>query len=41
MVTQKQVAAMLMLASSLVAVGFAVYNLWASFQNQAAARLKA
>jgi len=33
MVTQKQVAAILMLASSLVAVGFALYNLHEAFTN--------
>lgn len=33
MATQRQIAAMLMLASALVAVSFAAYNLWVSFNN--------
>lgn len=32
MVTQKQIAAILMLASAMVAVGFAVYNIYESFK---------
>jgi hypothetical protein len=33
MATQRQIAAILMLASALVAVGFAVYNVWVSFNS--------
>ena len=33
MVTQRQIAAILMLSSALVAVGFAIYNLHESFTN--------
>ena len=33
MVTQRQIAAILMLASAFVGVSFAVYNLWVSFNN--------
>jgi hypothetical protein len=32
MVSQKQIAAILMLASAVVAVGFAVYNMYESFK---------
>jgi hypothetical protein len=33
MVTQRQVAAILILGSAIVGLGFAVYNLYVEFQN--------
>jgi len=33
MATQRQIAAILLLASAIVGVSFAVYNVWVSFNN--------